>query len=155
MRSQNNPNGVRAKKLRQLRKALIRFHVGGASWSEIGGTVGETKGWIWLVAHGEIPISEERAERILSKLPKFLFWVDGAMLDLFVLDLLKQRGRFPVSSLGIPVGGSCTITGRELGRLCGTTDRNIRRVIQRLRAKGFRIEASMVPPRGYRLNDSL
>jgi len=70
----------------------------------------------------------------MALLPERLFWNGSDELDSLVLYLLNERGR---------------LTGRQLGRLCGTTDRTIRNSIKRLRDDRHDIGASMRPPRGY------
>ena len=124
--------------LARVRLGLKRLHTGGFSWRKIGELIGETGGQAWFIAHGQARIDEERAARMLQKLPRRIFWEGPADLDALVLAYLEPRIR---------------ITGRKLGSLLGTTDRTIRKSIKRLRDDGYNIDASMRPPRGYRLDD--
>jgi len=118
----------------RLRLVLKRLHTGGLSWRKIGKCIGKSGGATWLIAHRKTNPDDGTAEQIMALLPERLFWNGSDELDSLVLYLLNERGR---------------LTGRQLGRLCGTTDRTIRNSIKRLRDDRHDIGASMRPPRGY------
>jgi len=124
----------------RLRLGLQRLHVGGLSWRKIGKRIGESGGQTWFIAHGQATVDEETVRDMLQGLPSYLFWEDCTELDSLVLRFLRQQGR---------------LTGRELGGLCGTTDRTIRKSIRRLRDAGNDIRGSTKPPRGYALEQRL
>lgn len=119
---------------RDLQMALWRLKRSGLTWQQVGECFGRSRGVAHLIASGRWLPKIEQAEEILSVLPDGIFWHGSAELDDLVL-LFLQRGDH--------------LTGRELGRLCGTTDRTIRASIKRLRERAINIKASMAPPRGY------
>jgi len=121
----------------EFRRRLKALHSQGWVWRRIGALFGHTKGWAHKIANYPIPVSDEvlqKAEQVLPPLP----WQNRKELDDLVVDLLGEHGR---------------LTGRELGRLCGTGDRTIRSSIKRLREAGKKVDASLAPPRGYRLEE--
>lgn len=100
-------------------------------------------GWAHRVTNDKTyPFSKESLSRIEPLLPP-LIWTNREELDDLVmgilgLELLKGRG---------------PITGAQIAMLCGAGKSTIRASIKRLRDAGENIGASMVPPRGYRLED--
>ena len=125
-----------AKPSKILRKAIKRLRASGLTWQEVADHFDGSRALAYMIATGQWEPNEQRAREILDVLPGRLFWKSKADLDCLVLGLLEDRGR---------------MTGWELGRWCGTTDRTIRNSIRRLREDGYNISASMKPPRGYRL----
>jgi len=122
-------------KVGTLRRRFKSLHYRGWTWERIGNLFGHTRGWAHKIAYYPIPVTDEvlkKADRILPK----LLWEGTDELDELVLNILERNH---------------PITGRELAKLCGTVDRTIRSSIKRLREKGYYIDASMRPPRGYQL----
>ena len=122
-----------------LRNVINRLRASGRTWQEIANELGlRNPGHPYMIATGRWKPSEERAQKILATMPQELLWKGPVELDLLVLVFLSEQER---------------LTGRQLGRLCGTTDRTIRKSVSRLREAGHKIDASLKPPRGYRLDE--
>jgi len=95
-------------------------------------------GWAHRVTNDKsYPFSDKSLSHIETYLPGLL-WETSEDLDDLVLAYLTQ-----VSPL----------TGSELARLCGAGKRTIKTSIKRLREAGYKIGASMKPPRGYSLEE--
>ena len=111
----------------------------------IGLACHRSEGWACAVGRGKqtppdyVVVEVGERVEIEIKLYPFLCWNGASELDYLVLTLLCAEGNY--------------LTGRQLARFCGTTDRTIRNSIKRLRETGYHISASMKPPRGYRLDD--
>jgi len=131
--------------LRNLRRNLQRFKRYGWTWKTIGLVCHRSEGWACAVARRrQTPpdyVVAEVGERLWReiRLYPFLCWNNAPELDTLVLILLRTEGG--------------RLTGGQLARLCGTTDRTIRKSVKRLRDYGYSIDGSMRPPRGYRLGD--
>jgi len=123
-------------KVGTFKRRLKSLHYRGWTWERIGSLFGYTRGWAYKIAYYPIPVSEEVLRKAEEILPGLL-WEGKDELDELVLSKLNTNH---------------PITGRELAKLCGTVDRTIRSSIKRLREAGYRIDASMVPPKGYRLD---
>lgn len=95
-------------------------------------------GWAHRIVNDKTyPFSKDSLAYIEALLPEPL-WKTSEDLDNLVLFFLK---RF------------CPLTGSELAKKCGAHGRTIRASIKRLRDAGHKIGASMIPPRGYLLEE--
>lgn len=100
-------------------------------------------GWAYRVTNEKTyPFSDKSLAHIEASLPPLL-WETSEDLDILVMGILRVRLRWAWSP----------ITGAEIAMLCGASKRTIRRSIGRLRKAGYKIDGSVGPPKGYRLEE--